>query len=443
MIAFGLLAVGATLHTGLFWLDQFGGILGNLLLGLDLRAVNTMGVIGAIWVLAGALWFSKKKFSWGAKVSRIVYTLAILGLVFSPLIVTVFNVSLRTGDVLGQTVGEESEGKNFFGNKYSYLILFAIIGIPVMGYLLLRKTKKYAFLAVPLVWLIVTFFMAWGKLKFTYYWGLPLALAGSVVLVLGLKWMARRSVNVKKLAAFGIGFMIFSGVAIGTLFVTQNVPNIENSFGWKKALFWADETLPKDARFFNWWDEGHWISFLSNRKVLIDNRNADTSATKDVAAFMISTDAEEAYQLVKKYESTHLIFGDDLLGKMPNLGFYAYNITNASDSRIQGIFGTVINCSQRETALTKEVSIVCGGNTFPQGEFEALPSVWQQDPNTLIAQNTPGFVYREGDGSKIYVFSTRANELMLVRLWMGDPAVREKFTEIYRNSGGVRIFEVS
>lgn len=443
-VSFGLLAVGATIQRRLLWLDQFGGILGGFLFGVQLNAINTIVVIALIWAVAAMLWYGKKKIDAGPTIIKVGYTVVVLSLVLLPLVIALFDVNLRTGDVLGQTIGEESQGKNYFGNKYSYLILFAIIGIPAMGYLLLKKSKDYSFLAVPLVWLIVTFFMAWGKLKFTYYWGLPLGLTGAVVLTLGLNWMNNRSSrNVKKAVAFGIAFMIFSGVAVGTLFVTQNIPNIEISSGWKTALFWADENLPKDAKFFNWWDEGHWISFLSNRKTLIDNRNADTSATRDVALFIIETDTNKAYDLVKKYDSTHLIFGDDLLEKMSNLGFYAYNITNASDSRIQGIFGAIVGCSKQQTALTKEISISCGGNTFQQDEFNNLPILWQSGPNTFIAQNTPGFVYREKEGNKLYVFSTRANQLMLVRLWMGDPAVKEKFTEIYRNTGGVRIYEVN
>ncbi len=439
LLIFGIFAAAATLNTGLGWLAQFGTLSTIFKVRLDAPLVAA-AVILITFAIAAIAWYAQKKKTIGLQINRWIYILAILFFVFSPLLVGIFNISLRTSDVLGQTVGEESDGKNYFGNKYSMLIIFAIIGIPAMGFLLLRRAKDFSPLIVALVWLVITFFMAWGKLKFTYYWGLPLALTGAVVLVLGLKWMRGHSLLTKKAVTLGMGFMVLCGVAAGTLFVTQNVPNIESSPGWKEALFWANKNLPQEAAFFNWWDEGHWASFLANRKVIIDNRNADTQATSDVAQFVLAQSEEQGYALVSKYQGTHLLFGDDLLDKLANLGFFAYNITDPSDPRLQGLFGRVFNCEKKVATLTREVTFSCGGNNFTPQQMDSVPTQWREAPNQLDG-GTPLNVYREEDNSKLYAFTQTGNKSLLVRLWMHDPAIT-KFKEIYRNSGGVRIYEV-
>ena len=441
LISFGLLAVFATLQSGLFWLDQFGGITG-IVLGLRLGYIDTLAVILALFLFSMALFFVQKRLSWGPNAVKKIFFITILFLVLVPLVVNFFNVSLRTGDVLGQTIGEESDGKNYFGNKYNFMVLFAILGIPIIGYLLWKHSRHYEFLTIPLVWVVVTFFMAWGKLKFTYYWGIPLALIGAVLLVILHRHFARKSIRTQKIVALAMGFILMGGIASGVIFVTQNVPNIEASAGWKTALFWSNQNLPEDAKFFNWWDEGHWITFLSQRGVIIDNRNVDVKASADVALFMITPNPAEAMDLVQKHGSTHLIFGDDLLTKMTNLGFFAYDITSAADPRIQGLSGAMFFCSRNVTTLTKEVSFKCGENTFTSDQLESFPTVWTQQP-TVLQDGAPLYLYHDEGMTRLYAFSTKANNAMLVRLWFDDPSLDESFPPLYSNTGGVRIWGVN
>lgn len=441
LIVFVVMGIGATIQTGLFWLDQFGGILGTLFLGTS-EIIHAPHVFVFLLVMLGLAALVRRLCKQGqinAKQLRLFYVIVILAITLSPLLAGFFNLSLRTGDVLGQSVGEESEGKNYFGNKYSMLILFALIGIPAMGYLLIRRTRHYEFLAVPLVWVVVTFFMAWGKLKFTYYWGLPLALTGCVVIMLALAWMRKQGPATQKFVALGVGMMVLMGIGAGTLFVTQNTPNIEITPEWKTALFWSEQNLPTNAKFFNWWDEGHWISFLTDRGVLIDNRNADTKATAKVAAFILSSDATEAWKIPDEFGSTHLIFGDDLLGKLPSLGFFAYNIQSSADPRIQGLFGGVMPCSVGIAPVTKEKKYQCSSNNLTEAQMQAYPTAWQSSPNGLQS-GVPLYIYRTADNQKLFAFTEKANQTMIVRLWFDEPNATALFTPIYANDG-VRIFQ--
>lgn len=435
-------AVISTLHTGIFWMDQIAANFGYRVLGFELPWYFTI-----LFILIGLAFFAAcERFSrvdekW-KKVVGGLYVLTILGLLLLPVMIVLFNFTLTAGGVLAQTIGEESQGANYFGNKYSMLIIFAIIGIPLSVYLLWKRPERNHVLVIPLVWTVVALLLAWGKLKFTFYWGLPLALMGAVVLHIAHRSIEHRSVGTQKLVVGLIAFSLLCGLGAGIVFVGQNTPNIESSWGWKTALFWADEKLPQDAKFFNWWDEGHWISFLSQRGVIIDNRNTDLKASADVALFMITPDDQEAASILNKYESTHLIFGDDLLTKLTNLGFYAYNSTASNDPRLQGLAGTMLFCSKNETALTKEVSYTCGDNTFTPDQMSAFPTVWTEQP-TILQGGSPLYLYRDEAKSRIYAFSTKANASMLVRLWFDDPRLEENYPALYSNNGGVRIWEIN
>ncbi|MFH0970363.1 MAG: STT3 domain-containing protein [Candidatus Diapherotrites archaeon] len=439
LAAFIPFVIISTIQTGTFWMDQIASNLGLRLIGIELSWHFTIILIlAAVGFFAVCERFSRKDDRWQKAVNGL-YVLSILLLLFIPIFVVLFNYTLTGGGVLGATIGEESQGSNYFGNKYSMLVVFALLGIPSCVYLLWKRPQSHHQLVIPLVWIVIAFILAWGKLKFTFYWGLPLALMGAVVLHLTHRSMEKRSVGTQKIIIAAIGFSLLFGLAAGIFFVEENTPNIESSWGWKTALFWSDEHLPPDAKFFNWWDEGHWITFLAQRGVIVDNRNTDLKASADVALFLITDNMDEAVGLLTKYGSTHLIFGDDLLTKQTNLGFYAYNVIMANDPRIMEFGGSMLFCSREETTLTKEVSYKCGDNTFTPAQMEAFSTVWNGQP-TLLQGGSPLHLYRDKAMSRLYVFTTKSNSTMLVRLWFDDPTLEETFPALYSNTGGVRIW---
>lgn len=121
------------------------------------------------------------------------------------------------------------------------------------------------------------------------------------------------------------------------------------------------------------------------------------------------------------------------------MGFFAYDITDGSDPRIRGMFGVVQPCSRQTAPVTREESYQCGANKLNVSEYESFPTTWQSTPNNT-QDGVQYYVYRDKEKSRLYAFAAPSNETMLVRLWMGDPSIKS-FTEIYRNTGGVRIYE--
>jgi asparagine N-glycosylation enzyme membrane subunit Stt3 len=343
--------------------------------------------------------------------------------------------------ILAQTVGEENTGKQFFGIKYNALIIFPLLAFFLIPYRLLKNKRDWLSLII-LFWAGITFFMAWNKLKFTYTLGLPIAACGGIVFLEAFNLLRRRGPNMleSKLFALSLAFMLLIGVGAGTFFVTQKVPSIEEFDGWKEALYWMEANTPKDAKFFNWWDEGHWITFIGERGVIEDNRNLDLNADIDFGKFALAETEEEAYALVQKYGSTHLILDEETITKQHSLSAYAYNTTNFADPRLNRHYAVMFNCSNETNQLTGAKTYTCGSNIFDEQTMDAIPSVWTSTPSQVEAGRMPLFVYKKENKSKLYILNAAANKTVVAKLLFNDPSITH-FEEAYANSG-VRIYKI-
>ncbi|KKS69434.1 MAG: hypothetical protein UV41_C0054G0002 [Candidatus Daviesbacteria bacterium GW2011_GWA2_42_7] len=381
------------------------------------------------------------------------WTMAIMyGLILVMVVAMVVNDSLRAQNVLGTTVGEENTGIQFFGEKYNALIIFPLLALAIIPWRM-YKHKNDNTSQLVFFWILITLFMAWYKLKFTYTFGLPLAAGAGVVFIEVLDYVKQRSPFEKKVVGLSLAFMVLVGVGAASIFMTTKAPNIETTSGWKPTLYWLRDNTPKDAQMFNWWDEGHWISFIGERKVITDNRNLDGQANAAYAQFILSTDENNAYTLVmdpKKiiqtdrndfgpYNSDYVIFGDDILSKTGSMAFYAYNTIDPNDPRLQGYFGAGLPCSLLNS-VSQSKTYACSGNTLTEAQMTSLPPVWTPVANQLIAENVPGFVYRNADNSAIYIFNQKTNNTMAVKLWFNDPTITH-FREV-SFKGGVKVYKV-
>jgi len=192
---------------------------------------------------------------------------------------------------------------------------------------------------------------------------------------------------------------------------------------------------------FNWWDEGHWITFIGERAVIEDNRNIDLNADIDTAKFILSTNQEDAMNLVEKYDSDYLIFGSDLLEKQNSMVIYAFlDEPEKKNSELGKYYAQVLTCSSSVDGLTGVVSFNCSGNILSAEQINSLPTKYATTPNQLINERVPVFIYREEDNSRLYMFNAAANESMITRIWFEDPTIT-KFPIVYENNG-VKIFKV-
>ncbi len=346
--------------------------------------------------------------------------------------------------VLGQSVGEENTGWQYFGSKYNALIVFpwlALLLIPIRMY----REKEEHLSAIVFFWVLITLFMAWYKLKFTFAFGLPIAAAaGLVTTELFHYFKGRPSIETKSIAV-GMGFMLLVGVAAAAFFVPEQFPHIEmGNPTWKKALAWMQkpENTPENSKMFNWWNNGHWISFIGERSVLIDNRNLSWDADQDFSKFVITPDVNEAAAIIKHYDSDYIILSNDMFSTMGSFGSYAYNTMNASDPRIINFYRPpyyAVPCSR--TGAAGSIQYSCGNNSLNEQQMNSIPTTWQSQAYNVTEQSVPFFLYRDADNINIYLINFALNDTTLSKVWFHHPDAMLYFEEVY-GSEGIKIFKV-
>ncbi len=343
--------------------------------------------------------------------------------------------------VLGATVGEENTGHQFFGIKYNALIIFpwiAMLLIPIIFY----REKKGHLSIIIFFWILITFFMAWYKLKFTYTLGLPIAAAAGVIAAEMFYYLKGRTELEQKIIALCLGFMLLVGIASATIFVPDKVPHISNPYpDWKGTLEWMSDpaNTPEDAKFFNWWDEGHWISFIGERAVSADNRNASFEGNRDFSLFNIENNLDEALRITREYDFDYVILDSDSFIKIGSYGNYGYDTMNSGDPRIVKFL-----IAPHAAMLCSKIGAeyICGSNHIPEAQMETIPAKWTSVSNQLYENSVPLYIYRAEDNSELYITNPAVNESMLAKLWFHEDETMKYFDEVF-NAKGMRIFKVN
>lgn len=355
--------------------------------------------------------------------------------------------------VLGSTIGEESKGSNAFGEKYNIMIFLPVLALLLLPYRILKKEKEHLSVFF-FFWVMVTLVMAWYKLKFTYLFGLPIAVSIGIVLA---EFFERYGVNGRQIEtrvfALGIGFLLLSAIGAGTMFVTKNVPTIEQQPQWKTAAKWIKENTPKNAKLFNWWSQGHWLAFLTERKVFIDNRNYSFKSNQDFATFVSTNDLNKALSIIWRTKPDYLVLDNSLLN-LNSMLVYARGTVNLDPSKpsLRPYFFTLPVPGTNQLRFTNGFyriscqggqTVSCQGLSFPIDKYNSLPLTWTSMPNITLDNDDLGVVYKTGnkDNPSILLLSVGVNRAMITRLLLGDPEMLKYFEPVY-NKQGIMIYKV-
>ncbi len=443
----------ATASYGLSWIQSAQGYaLGSVFKALAAVGASTemagVMMLGLFIAFAALMLFlaHKKENATIKLISTILLYVFVIAIVYMFLTTPVL---FQEQTVLGQTVGEENTGKQFFGIKYNALIVFpwlALLLIPIR----LFRDKRDHLSAMIFFWVLITLFMAWYKLKFTYTFGLPIAAAAGIIVAEAFYYVGNRTTFEKKTVALSLGFMLLIGIASASIFVPDKVPHIENRYpDWKGMLLWMQdpENIPVDAKMFNWWDNGHWISFIGERAVSADNRNASFEGNRDFALFVTASDVNQRLSIAKEYDFDYVILASDMFASMGSFAHYGYNTMDNMDPRVAQFYLTqhfAIPCSGSEQQ--GRIVYNCGGtNNIPAEQMNSIATKWNTNvyrvetlPNGLTV---PTYLYRGEDNSEIYLVDPPVNQSTLARLWFKEPETMQYFEEVYALNG-MRIFKV-
>lgn len=365
--------------------------------------------------------------------------------------------NVDAGDVIGATVGEENTGKQFFLEKYSLLVVIPFLALLVIPlYLLFGKYKNKEqeetekkhkhhnidfFVLIIFFWILITGFMAWTKLKFTYTLGLPIAAGFGFLFFIATEKIQHKSLAYKRTLTIISAIFLIGAIAAGSFFVMSKIPPIDESKDWQNAMFWVKDNTSEDSKIFNWWDYGHWIAYFSERKVSTDNTNASGEATSDFGMFMISEDINSSKEILKKYDADYLMVETSYVTRMSSFAIYGYWTTNFQDPKITKYYGFSLPCSKKTTPLTGAVSYNCQGNILTEENMLKIKTDYHTTPDELM-QNTPVYVYRAKDNSQIYLLNAAINKTTFARVVFEDKTL-EPFLELAYYSGDTRVYKVN
>ncbi len=458
LISFGIFAIMASLNYGTGWYEKAIGYasqsMTKIALALGLPESAGVGLVFSAIVLLGSFVIyiaytnrTEEKRKSGAKTINIIVIILLYCSIIA-MAVTFLSIPalFQETSVLGQTVGEENTGKQFFGIKYNALIILPALALLLIPIRLYRNKNEHLSLMI-FFWIMITWFMAWYKLKFTYTFGLPIAAAAGLITVEIFYYLKDRSHAERKAVVLALGFMLLVGIASATIFVPDKIPHIEEGYpDWKSALLWMQDpaNIPTDAKMFNWWDEGHWISFVGERAVSADNRNASFEANRDFGLFVVTSDLDEALNIVRIHNFDYIIFDSSMFLKVGSLGNYGYDTINSNDPRIVKFLiapHAATQCSEESTGY-----YICGPNNLDAASMANIPAKWTTTSNQMYDNGQgvtiPLYIYRAEDNSELYITNPAINESMLGKLWFKNDEVMQYFEEVYSKQG-MRIFKVN
>lgn len=361
---------------------------------------------------------------------------------------------VEEADVVGATVGEENTGKQFFYEKYSLLVVIPFLALFIIPlYLLFGKYKNKEkeeqehnqkidyFVLIIFFWILITGFMAWTKLKFTYTLGLPIAAGFGFLFFLTTEWIDSKSINYKRTFTIIAGIFLIGAIAAGSFFVLSKQPPVSQEKDWQNAMFWVYDNTPTDAKILNWWDYGHWIAYFSERKVSTDNTNSSGEATSDFGKFMISEDINNTKEILKKYDTDYIMVESDYLQRMSSFAIYGYWTTNFNDPKITRYLGVVVDCYKQEKAISGTVNYICGNQAISEVEINKIKTEYHTAPDQVM-ENVPIYMYREKDNSKIYLLNAAVNKTIFARMIFDDKTLEPIVTKA-QSFGKVRVYKVN
>ncbi len=334
------------------------------------------------------------------------------------------------------SVGEESPGHLYFFHKFSILLIFPFLALILIPLIDFKKSSPDLASLLLFPFILISLYIAWDRLHYSYNLGVPLAIAAAYVTHFVLTFFEKRARSERVIVGILLGFMVLAGAASATLFTQNNTPTIELDTGWKEGLQWLEKNSPPDAKMFNWWDEGHWITFLAERRVITDNRNFDQYANADVGKFVLTEDFNEAVRILKKYDSDYIVLGADLFSKRNSMLLYAFYIDDPSkfqgnDPRLDAVPSFDVPCGKQESNGT--VSFQCGNATLPEAQMNSIPLAWTSQPSAIPDNRNPIFYYRTADNARVYQLSLKQNQTVFAKIWFGAPEMAPFFEEVFPN----------
>lgn len=134
---------------------------------------------------------------------------------------------------------------------------------------------------------------------------------------------------------------------------------------WQKAMSWVRTNTPQESIFVHWWDYGHWVTYLGERRVVTDGGHAVDFWDHLIGRYLLTTpNPETALSFMKTHEVSYLLIDPTDIGKYPA---YSGIGNNLDDSDRLSFIPTMIS-SQEQIQETQNgtLRVYQGGPTLDE-----------------------------------------------------------------------------
>lgn len=157
---------------------------------------------------------------------------------------------------------------------------------------------------------------------------------------------------------------------------------------WQNAMSWVRENTPQGSIFVHWWDYGHWVTYLGERKVVTDGGHGVGYWDHLIGRYLLTTPyPETALSFMKTHDVSYLLIDPTDIGKYSaysGIGSgqdgkdrYAWIPTMISyPDQIQETQNSVIRIYQGGSPLDEDITYNLDGNElFFPAEKAAMAGV--------------------------------------------------------------------
>jgi asparagine N-glycosylation enzyme membrane subunit Stt3 len=321
--------------------------------------------------------------------------LEIIGFAFNPAkwIVNISIAELQSFDIFNlqgwmMATGQFVTRINIFDTITTLIILTFIISGALYNYK--KDNRKLSFILTLLVLGIYTTFRG---IRFTEFSSIIFL----VVIASGFGYLIKHFNENKFLKGFVIGlgiFLIFIGASVGSQLGLQLGP--DQNQNWENAWSFIKTETPSDAIIGTWWDPGHMISTLAERRNFADGAHCGNECKynindriTDLGKIMATSSEAESLELIKKYKGTsskvYWIASDDLVPKYQWLQYFGFGCDYKTDPNCK-LYQT-INYQQALQNQNGEIVVLQYQNVLLLPGIDTWIPVYNQNNEGFIIQN--------------------------------------------------------
>jgi asparagine N-glycosylation enzyme membrane subunit Stt3 len=439
----------------------------RIIMSINSQALTVSALVGATIIISYILAKIINKTNSDTK-EKILFTLTLILCIgiMAELLLFSFVPALKNPSNITNYVTEEGMGVVLFLEKFGFLLIFiplTIVIAPISIYLRFSDPINTLFCFILTA---ITLFMGWYILKLSFVMGFGLVIAigfciQTTLLILNKDkqrphknkdWLITTLlilnkdkqrphknkdwlILLEKLASICIIFILLTTMAWGFEYVKYTPPYLDTSPEWINASNWIKENTPIETKLFNWWDQGHILTFLAERKVSTDNINwpcPTCEPNKAMAKFVTTSDINKAYKIAAlDVNADYIILSHHQFTTLQTYYDYSIGKIDTSETPQFPRENKLINCTNEGNYVT------CDQYIFTKEEFNSLKTVWTKEKTSIDGESS--YMYKsEGN---LLILTNQANNTNLAKIWLHSTDTTNLYEEAYSKEG-VKILKI-